>query len=146
MRRYLDVSGLVFVLGLMVLGATSAAAQAIGAEDATKIRAVIEKQLNALQRDDWAEAYSYAAPAIQRKFGSPDVFRRMILRGYAIVHRPRSVSFEALREDQGRVAQMVHMVGPDGIAGRVVYFMAKQDDGSWRIAGVSLLRAADRSV
>jgi len=111
--------------------------------DAKLIRGVIEKQLDALKRDDWLEAFSYAAPFIQRKFGSPDTFRRMVMGGYSIVHRPRMVSFKGLEEQSGRLAQNVLMVGPNGRSAMVVYFMEKMDDGAWRIAGVSIVPLAD---
>ncbi|MDG2286586.1 MAG: DUF4864 domain-containing protein [Alphaproteobacteria bacterium] len=114
--------------------------------DAHQIRGVIEKQLDALGRDNWVEAFSYAAPLIQRKFGSPDTFRRMIIGGYAIVHRPTKVSFEALEEIGGRLAQKVFMVGPDGKSAMVVYFMERQSDGNWRISGVSIIPLADQSA
>jgi len=104
---------------------------------------ICEKQLDALKRDDWLEAFSYAAPFIQRKFGSPDTFRRMVMGGYSIVHRPRMVSFKGLEEQSGRLAQNVLMVGPNGRSAMVVYFMEKMDDGAWRIAGVSIVPLAD---
>lgn len=111
--------------------------------DAKLIRGVIENQLDALKRDDWSEAFSYAAPFIQRKFGSPDTFRRMVMGGYSIVHRPRMVSFKGLEEQSGRLAQNVLMVGPNGRSAMVVYLMEKMDDGAWRIAGVSIVPLAD---
>jgi hypothetical protein len=119
------------------------AADAVPEKDAALIRGVIEKQLDALQRDNWAEAFSYAAPFIQQQFGSPDTFRRMVLGGYAIVHRPRAVSFKTLEEIGGRLAQNVLMVGPDGRAAMVVYFMERLAEGIWRIGGVSIVPLAD---
>jgi len=136
------LAGLIWVLICQPVTAS----EPVGPEDAAEIRAVIEGQLDALQRDDWAEAFSYAAPFIQRKFGSPDGFRRMVLGGYTIVHRPSSVSFEDLGDVGGRLAQKVFMVGPDGNAAIVVYFMTKMEDGNWRIAGVTLLAVADQSA
>lgn len=145
-RRFSVYLGMFLAFWLSVVGSADLPAQTVDPRDASRIRAVIEKQLDALRRDDWAEAYGYAAPSIQRKFGSPDGFRRMVLGGYGIVHRPRSVSFKDLSESNGRVAQSVLMVGPEGREALVLYFMAKQDDGTWRIAGVLLQRVADRAV
>jgi hypothetical protein len=116
------------------------------AEDTRQIRGVIKNQLDALGRDNWVEAFSYAAPFIQRKFGSPNTFRRMIMGGYAIVHRPTKISFEALEEIGGRLAQKVFMVGPDGKSAMVVYFMERQSDDTWRIGGVSIIPLADQSA
>ena len=141
-RRYF----LLVVLVLTVSAPISppvVADDAVGDVDAALIRGVIEKQLDALRRDDWAEAFSYAAPFIQRKFGSPETFQRMIMGGYAIVHRPRAVSFKALEEMGGRLAQNVLMVAPNGKSAMVVYFMEELSEGNWRIGGVSVVPLAD---
>lgn len=139
-----------FLITLLVfslaVGPASAWETQVRSKDAAAIRQVIEGQLAALQRDDWAHAFSYAAPIIQEKFGSPEGFRRMVLSSYTIVHRPTTVSFEDLEEIYGRVAQKVFMVGSDGLAAIVVYFMGKQDDGVWRIDGVSIHPVADQSA
>ena len=142
------VGRIVFLLATLLSTATGAlpvtASTGVASDaDAKLIRGVIEKQLEALKRDDWSEAFSYAAPFIQRKFGSPDTFRRMIMGGYAIVHRPRMVSFKDLEERSGRLAQNVLMVGPNGKSAMVVYFMEKMTDGAWRIGGVSIIPLAD---
>ena len=121
-------------------------AETLIGEDASQIRGVIEKQLDALQRDNWTEAFSYAAPTIREKFGSPEIFRRMIMGDYGIVHRPRTVSFKALEEIAGRLAQNVFMVGPDGKSAMVVYFMEKTPPGAWTISGVSIIPLADQSA
>lgn len=137
-----------FTVLLFSIGWTSPAfsSDAVSDEDAALIRSVIENQLDALQRDNWAEAFSYAAPFIQRKFGSADTFRRMVMGGYSIVHRPSAVSFKTLEEISGRLAQSVFMVGPDGKSAMVVYFMKKMPDGIWRIGGVSIIPLADQSA
>ena len=106
--------------------------------DRDSIRGVIESQLAAFQRDDGAEAFSYAAPGIQRKFGNPDVFMQMVRSGYAMVYRPREVEILDLRINGSTIQQDVLFVGPDGKPVIAVYTMEQQADGSWRIAGVYL--------
>ena len=135
-----------FLVCFLTIGPANAGDVEVRAKDAAAIRQVIESQLAALQRDDWVQAFSYAAPIIQEKFGSPEAFRRMVLSGYTIVHRPATFAFEDLEEIYGRLAQKVFMVGPDGSAAIVVYFMDKQEDGVWRIDGVSILPVADQSA
>ena len=134
------------VVCILAISPTEAGDVQVREKDAAAIRQVIEGQLSALQRDDWVQAFSFAAPIIQEKFGTPEAFRRMVLNGYAIVHRPTTVSFEDLEEVQGRFVQKVFMVGPDGLAAIVVYFMDKQDGGLWRIVGVSILPVADQAA
>ncbi len=115
-------------------------------EDAENIRKVIEKQLEALRRDDWIEAFSYAAPMIQEKFGSPEGFRRMILTAYRIVYRPLTIKFKDFKVISGRPSQTVYFVGKNGSSALLVYFMSKQKDGVWRISGVELFRPAEKSA
>jgi hypothetical protein len=147
MMRRLFRFGAFLVLAFSIWSTPPAlAGEVVSGEDAARIRSVIGKQLDALKRDDWAEAFSYAAPFLQQKFGTPDTFRRMVMGGYAIVHRPRAVSFKALEEIQGRLAQSVFMVGPDGKSAMVVYFMRKISEGVWRIGGVSIIPLADQTA
>ena len=123
-----------------------AATQAAGAEEAAAIRSVIEQQLAAFQRDDGAEAFSYAAPGIQRRFQTPEIFMQMVRSGYAPVYRPREVEFRELRVRGETIQQEVLFVGPDGKPVLALYTMQRQADGSWKIAGVILLKAPDASV
>lgn len=137
---------IVLLVSTLAMASVNADDKQIHQKDADAIRQVIEGQIAALQRDDWPRAFSYAAPNIQEKFGSPEGFRRMVLNSYTIVHRPTAVSFEDLEEVSGRLAQKVFMVGSDGLAAIVVYFMDKLDDGVWRIVGVSIHPVADQSA
>ena len=144
MWRVARIVSLAILLPWVLLAPPALAEKAnVDNAEAALIRGVIEKQLDALKRDDWSEAFSYAAPFIQRKFGSPDTFRRMVMGGYSIVHRPRTVSFKNLEKRSGRLAQNVLMIGPNGKSAMVVYFMEKMADGAWRIGGVSIVPLAD---
>ena len=78
-----------FVLACTVIGV----AQGLEGADGPSIRGIIQKQLEAFGRDDAAEAYSYAAPAIQELFPSEDRFMRMVREGYKPVYRPKSFAF-----------------------------------------------------
>ena len=79
-------------------------------------------------------------------FGTPDRFMNMVRSGYAAVYRPREVQFLDLVIDQGRLAQRVLFVGPDGVPVLAYYYMERQPDGSWRISGVTLRKSADRTT
>ncbi|NKB54732.1 MAG: DUF4864 domain-containing protein [Alphaproteobacteria bacterium] len=112
------------------------------AEDARRagILSVIGAQLDAFQRDDAAAAFAIASPDIQAMFGSPENFLCMVAASYAPVYRPRAVTYLDLVERDQQLVQRVLFTGPDG--GQVVglYMMARQSDGSWRIAGCVLVR------
>ena len=70
------------------------------AEDLTAAssRAIIERQLDAFERDDGEAAYALAAPTIKQMFGDADQFMTMVRDHYAPVYRHRSVEFGAFAE------------------------------------------------
>ena len=86
---------------LIGLPAPTLVAASLDTEKTAHIRGVIQKRLDAFQRDNWAEAFSYAVPCLQEQFGVPDMIRRMVLGDYAIVHRPRTTTFKGPEEIGG---------------------------------------------
>jgi hypothetical protein len=107
-------------------------------EDTRAIQAVIQAQLEAFRRDDAWEAFSYAAPAIQEKLGSPERFMAMVRESYAILYRPASVQFLPSAIVNGETIQAVRVVGRDGEVKVALYFMERQVDGSWKIKACEL--------
>jgi hypothetical protein len=137
----------VLVLSLLTLSASAQAPAAdIAAADRAAIRSVIERQMAAFATDDAATAFGFASPAIQHQFGSPDAFMHMVESGYRAVYRPRSVSFREARRAAHRVIQEVDVIGPDGNGARAFYIMEREDDGSWRIDGVSLAPSSEKET
>jgi hypothetical protein len=65
-----------------------------------------------------------------------------VRRAYPAVHRPRSVEFSGLLQEDGRIVQQVELTGPDGTAQLALYEMEKDSAGNWRIAGCVLVRSA----
>ena len=110
------------------------------------IRQVIEAQLKAFQRDDAAEAFGYASPDLQAKFGSPSVFMNMVKNGYAPVYRPKTVEFRTILDSARGQEQQVFVIGPDGRGYIAHYMMEQQPDGSWRISGCYLEPLGEESV
>ena len=139
--RRLILIAMVF-LGALPVGADEALAPA----DAAAIRQVIQSQMNAFKTDDWNAAFAYAAPSIQAKFQSPQIFSQMVTQAYQPVYRPRGVEFRALKPSEFGPTQEVFVVGPDGLSYLAYYTMEKQADGTWRISGCYLVRAVDESV
>ena len=92
------------------------AADDFTAADRAEIKAIIEAQLDAFQRDDAAAAFSYASPSIQAKFGDAETFMAMVKEGYQPVYRPRAVEFRDLSGSGNRATQRVLVVGPLGVA------------------------------
>jgi len=131
---------------LLALPAAASAqtAESLSADERTAIRQVIEKQLGAFQRDAADEAFSYASPTIQRKFGDPATFLQMVRTGYPQIYRPRSYAFEGMRTVRGLPAQEVFFIGPSGTGTLALYIMERQPSGVWRIDGVRITRSPDR--
>ena len=143
-RRVIPLFAAVLLLVSPGVGVKMAGAQeGVSDSDRSAIRQVIENQLAAFQRDDGGEAFSYASPGIQRRFGTPDTFMAMVRNGYAAVYRPREVEIRGLRVEGGTIQQEVLFVGPDGKPVIAVYTMQRQADGSWKINGVYLIAAPD---
>jgi len=141
MRRALIATALVLALAPALAGA-----QAVSDADARAVRQVIQAQLEAFRRDDAARAFSYAAPGIRDTFGTPEKFMAMVREQYAVVYRPRAVSFEEPLIVGEDLVQPVHMTDGYGHAWMAIYPMAKQPDGSWRINGCHLARLPARET
>jgi len=135
------------LIAMVFLGSLPAGAdEALAPADAAAIRQVIQSQMSAFKVDDWNAAFAYAAPSIQTKFQSPQIFSQMVTQAYQPVYRPRGVEFRALKPSEFGPTQEVFVVGPDGLSYLAYYTMEKQADGTWRISGCYLVRAVDESV
>ncbi|MBY6003343.1 DUF4864 domain-containing protein [Salipiger bermudensis] len=128
MRTKLRNLTLSLIVGLALAG------PAIAQDDAA-IEGVIRQQLDAFLAGDVDAAWGYASPEIQRLFGNPENFGRMVERGYPMVWAPGDVRFGALSESDGGLWQTVIVQDAEGALHALQYQM-EQVDGSWRIAGV----------
>ena len=131
---------------LLLLAPSVGYGQSVSAADARAVRTVIEAQLEAFRRDDAPRAFSYAAPGIRDSFGTPEKFMAMVREQYAVVYRPRSVSFEEPLMAGEDLVQPVRMTDGYGHAWMAIYPMARQPDGSWRINGCHLARLPARET
>ncbi len=107
-----------------------------------EIEANIAAQIQAFKADDFATAFTFASPNIQRLFGTPENFGVMVRRGYPMVWRPADVRFLELREVAGALWQKVMITDGNGRVHILDYQMVQQDNG-WKINGVQLLGNAD---
>ena len=123
----------------LVLGPSPATA------DPAAIQGVIGRQMEAFRADDFATAFTFAAPGIQRTFGGPERFGRMVREGYPMVWRPAEVDYLESYERGAAWLQDVLVTDPTGGEHRLRYTMVETPEG-WRIAGVELLASADPAV
>lgn len=124
------IAGLIFTLGF-AMGAM--------AQD-QEIEGVISSQLEAFERDDFEEAFTFAAPNIRGIFRTPENFGVMVQRGYPMVWRPGDVEFLDLQNQSGRVTQTVKIEDAAGTVHYLAYSMVETGEG-WKIAGVQILQA-----
>src|ERR1700733_10991026 len=133
-----------FILLIALLMGFASPARA--ADDVAVAQGVIRSQEGALSRDDAAAADSYAAPAIQGVFPDAETFMAMVRKSYAPVYRHRSFEFGEARVADGRIMQQVHIVDADGEVWEALYTLEQQPDGSLKITGCVLVKAAGRAV
>jgi hypothetical protein len=106
--------------------------------DAEAIRALIDDQIAAFRRHDAEGAWRHVAPELREKFGTADVFLRMVRDGYRPVYAPRSYSFGPLQATPDGLGQWLEIIGPDGERVQAMYLLERQPDGTWRTSGCLL--------
>ncbi|MBS8227157.1 DUF4864 domain-containing protein [Vannielia litorea] len=122
------------------------AAPAAQAQEAGAIPDVIGRQLEALEADDFARAFTFASPMIQGMFGTPENFGAMVKRGYPMVHRPDAVTFGTQRAEGESIYQTVTIRDAQGRYHALEYEMIPDGAGGWLIDGVSFIPAPDVSA
>jgi Domain of unknown function (DUF4864) len=121
-------------LGLVLVVLVAPAGGQSGDPRAAMTRTVLD-QLAAFRRDDWATAYTYAASAIQARFGL-EAFRQMVTSGYAAIARSTRATVsrvEVVDAYHGLVE--VRVDGANGETVDALYELV-DEQGSWRIEGV----------
>ncbi len=125
---------------LAFCAARFAYAQDVTNTDRQAFQEIIGGQIEAFRADDGPRAFSFASPSIKSIFSTPDIFMGMVKNGYAPVYRPQNVKFGDVTRELGAPTQRVHLIGPNGGAWTALYAMQKQDDGTWKISAVKLIR------
>lgn len=109
------------------------------------IQDVIERQIAALQVDDFDLAFSFASPTIKGLFGTPAKFGLMVKEGYPMVYRPSDVDMLELREIAGNLWQRVKVEDQAGKTWFLDYMMIETPEG-WQINAVQILPAPEIGV
>jgi hypothetical protein len=130
----------------LVVAALVSPAAAVEEADRAQIQDVIRNQLEAFGRDDAVAAYGFAAPGIRRMFPTSEIFIDMVRRGYPPVYRPQAWAFGELKDGAAGPLQSVRLTDAQGVQWLAVYSMEKQEDGSWRISGCTLIKDEAKSV
>ncbi|MEM7302275.1 MAG: DUF4864 domain-containing protein [Pseudomonadota bacterium] len=102
---------------------------------------VIESQILAFKAKEHEQAFSFASPRLQVIFRDVENFIRMVRNGYEPIYSARSWKFGRTKQDGSTIHHEVMISGPSGRDWVALYSLQKQDDGSWRIISVRLLKA-----
>jgi hypothetical protein len=102
-----------------------------------EVHSVVEAQLAALRREDFAAAYALASARIKARF-EERFFAAMLRRSYAPLLRSTEAEFGVVRDKDGRLAQVTVTVR-DQLKRSTIYryWLVWETDG-WRINGVTL--------
>lgn len=134
---------LLFILAAALITVLTSLAP-VRADDGAAARSVIESQITAFLNDDAAAAYSFAAPSIKQLYPDESRFFDMVKRGYQPVYRPGNFAFGRSKAtaDGASFVQEVIIQGPTGQDWTALYSLERQPDGSFKINGVQMIRAA----
>lgn len=148
-RRRLLALGLASAAALMLFSAQPAIAGAgvqTRSVEAT-VESTIRRQLSAFKKGDAQSAFAIAAPFIQQKFRSPEIFMEMVRRGYPVIYQPASVEFLDLTQlPDGSQRQLVQMSDADGKIWMMEYLLSLDEQGNWRINGVQQQKTSSNLI
>jgi hypothetical protein len=121
---------------------------AASAEDLTaaSLRAIVERQFDAFQRDDGQAAYALAAPTIKDMFSDADHFMTMVRDHYAPVYRHRSADFGAFKESGDEASLEATLVDNDNVVWTALYSFRRVSNGDWLISGCILAKAEASAI
>ena len=120
-------------LAAMFTASLASAQEALPEPVQKEIRSIIDRQLEALKRDDAAAAFGLAAPVFRAKFGTPERFMAAVKKDFAAIYRPRTVTYQDMGFASGKPVQKMLVIGGDGKAAMAYFSMEKQANGAWRV-------------
>ncbi len=127
---------------LLAPGVARPADEPLSAADVAEIRQVIQRQIEAFQRDDAHGAFALASPAVQETFGTPERFLETVRMSYRAVYRPARFTFDEVVVMGSGVVQRVALTDRAGVSWLAYYAMQRQRDGTWRASGCHLVQPA----
>ena len=106
-----------------------------------EVHHTISSQIDAFKKNDFEEAYKFAAPNIQAQFPNPETFGLMVRNGYPIIWKPKSFKFVKFKDLGDKCIQRVLFQSYNGSLETYDYILEK-DNNLWKIAGVLTIRSA----
>ncbi len=123
--------------------ALACAAVSVRAEDG--IEATIKSQIEAFRGGEFAAAFEYASPNIQRIFRDPQNFEAMVRQGFGVMLNPVDMQFLGLRDEGGALWQRVLYRDLHGEVYLFDYAMIEGPEG-WKIDAVVRVRMPSPSA
>lgn len=119
-----------FIISTFLLSGSDAQAQ----DKADPLKAVVELQLEAFRKNDFAGAYGFAHSGVQQQFPQAE-FEKMVRGGFGAMLKPGVTGFgkSLVNGEVGTVE--VTLAGEDGEVSAYKYFLEKEK-GAWRITAV----------
>jgi len=133
-------AGWALMFGAVLLGAGFAASLPQGAVAARSVppqalQQVVEKQLQALKREDASQAFALADQELRSQFGSADAFLDTVREQYPMLMHPVSVLFLKPATDGAIAMQKVRLTDDQGSSWSLTYLLNRQQDNQWKISG-----------
>ena len=92
------------------------------------IHTLIQAQIDAFKKDDFAAAYALAAPSWKALYPSLQVFTAMVRSRFAQLQRPKSIVFGTISQTPQGPVQRIFVAGSDGRAYVANYSLQQQPD------------------
>ena len=121
-----------------VFAATPAFAHEAGGADA---RTIIQRQLEAFQRNDAAGAFALASPGLKETYSNSTNFMDSVRSGDTPFFKRRMTEYHDFVSSGDNAAQSLILIDDDSSVWTVVYKLARQPDGAWLIDGVVLVKS-----
>lgn len=137
---------IVFVIAALFALAPAVAQETVPAAVQAEIRGVIERQLEALKRDDASAAFGLAAPVFRAKYGTAERFMAAVRKDFGAIYRPRTVTYQDIGFAAGKPVQKMLVIGGDGKAAMAYFSMEKQANGVWRVGALVVTPIEGRGI
>lgn len=99
---------------------------------------VITAQLADFRKDDYPDAYKYAAAGIKAQLPLPS-FEKMVRQGFPFIAQSTSAQFGVIVDNGDQAVVNVTIIGATGQSRHYQYIMLREG-GTWRIGGVAETR------
>lgn len=99
------------------------------------LQQVVQRQLQALERQNAGEAFALADTDLRTQFGTPEAFLETVREQYPMLMHPASVLFLKPETDGSIAMQKVRLTDQEGSAWSLTYLLNRQKDNEWKISG-----------